>query len=236
MIRYRTTWGVICQFVMCLFIFIPSCKEQGRIANDLSAFYIPVDLIPPRGFIYTYRNLVDTTLDDEVWQHVKTPEGQIKSINYDNRQQVVQKQYERIHSTGISIDSLYLVYYDSLGRNNQIPVRVHSRNKYPFNPQDSSQVWLTKLEWHQPDDSLHVILERRRRFMGDTTWAFQGKQLPAIKFSTEDKFETEKVGWTTSEWKGIEVYALGYGLVYYRRNISNQLRVEFELKKREIVK
>jgi hypothetical protein len=218
---------------MCFFIFYPSCKEKAVATKGLSGYYIPADQLPRGGLVYTYRNLADTALDNEVWKHVKTPEGQIMSINYDNRQQVVQKQYEHIHPTGILIDSLFLVYHDGSGDSALIPVTVHSNSKFPFQPTDSSQVWLTKLEWHQPDDSLHVVLERRRRFLGDTSWTFEGKEIPAIKFSTEDKFETEEIGWTTSEWKGLEVYALNYGLVYYRRNISKDLRLEFELYKRE---
>jgi hypothetical protein len=46
----------------------------------------------------------------------------------------------------------------------ETPVRVLSANRFPFDATDSTKVYLTRLEWWQPEDSLHVILERRRRF------------------------------------------------------------------------
>ena len=72
--------------------------------------------------------------------------------------------------------------------------------------------------------------------MGNTTWNWQGKTVPAIRFSTNDSFETEKDGWTTSVWTGEEIYAKNIGLEYYRRNIAEDLRLEFELASRERIK
>ena len=56
-----------------------------------------------------------------------------------------------------------------------------------------------------------------------------GKSIPAIRFSTDDTFETERDGWTSTTWSGEEIYARGIGLVYYRRKISDQLSLEFSL-------
>jgi hypothetical protein len=173
--------------------------------------------------------MVDTALDQEVWQHIKTSENLITSINYDHLQQVVQKQYERVVINGVVIDSLILYDTDSLGRRLAYPVKVHSPHRFPFEARDSSQVYLTHLEWWQPEDSLHIVLQRRRRLMGDTTWVFNGQKIPAIRFRTEDQLETELVGWSTSTWTGEEVYAKNIGLVYYRRNISDHLIIEFSL-------
>jgi hypothetical protein len=60
-----------------------------------------------------------------------------------------------------------------------------------------------------------------------------GKSIPAVRFTTEDTFETEKDGWTSSAWTGEEIYAKGIGLVYYRRKFSPQLSIEFELESRK---
>lgn len=229
MIRYRSTCRILCQFVMYIFIFLPSCTEREEKVENLSKYYLPLDSLEGGGMVYSYRSLVDTTLDQEVWQYIKTSEGLIRSINYDHRQQVVQRQYERIVPNGVLIDSLILVDYDSLGRAISHPVRVISPHRFPFEAHDSTQVWLTHLEWWQPGDSLHIVLQRRRRFEGKTGWQWQGKSIPAVRFRTEDKLETEKDGWTTSEWTGEEVYAENVGLIYYKRKISDQLLIEFEL-------
>ena len=198
MIRYHTTWARLCQFVMCLCIFFAGCREKDDHHEDHSLYYLPVDSLSPQGMRYTYRNLADSSLGYEVWEHIKTSDGHVLSINYDQNGQVVQKQYERVVHNGVLIDSLHLFYQDSLGLI-QLPVKIISPHRFPFEAVDSSQVWLTHLEWWQPGDSLHVVLERRRRFLGDTTWQFDGKLLQAIRFGTHDKFETEEVGWTTSE-------------------------------------
>lgn len=232
MIRYHTTWGDLCQIVMCLFIFLASCRSPGSKPEDLSIYYLPISSIPVNGMVYSYRNVLDTTANGEVWQHILTSEGHLSSINYNSNQQVVQKQYEKWVDNGVLIDSLILFFpVDSITRQ-QIRVRILSPNKFPFDA-DSSKVWLTKFEWWQPGDSLHVVLERRRRYKGHTTWLSNGKSIPAIHFTAEDKFETEEVGWTSSEWTGEEIYAKGIGLVHYTRNISPQLKVEFELESRK---
>lgn len=236
MIRYHSTCSILCQFVMCLLIFLPSCMERRDKTVDLSSFYLPIEALEGEGMIYSYRSMVDTTLDPEVWQHIRTSEGHITSINYDPSQQVVLRQYERVVGNGVLIDSLHLFFYDSMGRTISLPVRILSPHRFPFQPRDSSQVWLSHFEWWQPLDSLHVVLQRRRRFVGDTVWNCQGKTVPAVRFTTTDSFETEKDGWTTTSWTGEEVYAQKIGLIYYRRNISKDLQLEFELESRKSAK
>jgi hypothetical protein len=57
-----------------------------------------------------------------------------------------------------------------------------------------------------------------------------GLSIPAVRFRTEDTFETESAGWTTSTWTGEEIYAWHKGLVYYKRNISGDMILEFALR------
>ncbi len=231
MIRYRTTWVVLCQFVMCFSLFFFSCSDKGLEESGLSGYYLPFQSFPPEGMTYVYRSKLDTG-NVELWKHIPTSTTTVTSINYDNNQTVVQKQYEKITGQGVFVDSLRL-FFPEIGRVVDIPVKVISPNKLPFDLADSTKTWVTHLDWHQPGDSLHVVLERGRRFAGDTTWTFDGKKLPAIIFKLTDKFETEQVGWTSSEWEGKEIYAKGIGLVYYLRQISPRMRLEFELVRRE---
>lgn len=229
MIRYHTMWDNLCQIVMCLCIIIVACGETSQKTDNLSPYYFPINSLPAGGQVYTYRNLKDTLADKEVWRHIKHGEGRLESVNYDFRGEVVQRQYDRIVSNGVITDSLILFFEDSLGTKQQRKVNVISPHRFPFEPGDSTKSWLTHLEWWQPEDSLHIVLERRRRFSGFTQWEHSGKSISAVRFKTEDKFETEKDGWTTSAWTGEEIYALNIGLVYYRRKISEVLSLEFEL-------
>jgi hypothetical protein len=213
-----------------------SSKDRRDILESFADYYLPLDSVGSGGMQYSYRSLSDRALAREVWQHIKTAEGLVTSINYDHRQQVVQKQYERIVANGVLIDSLILYDHDSLGNVDPYPVRVFSPHRFPFNVVDSTQVFLTHLEWWQPGDSLHIVLQRRRRFLGDTTWQWKGETIPAVRFHTDDQLETEEVGWTTSAWRGEEIYAAKIGLVYYRREISKHLVIEFELEAIEKMK
>ena len=179
--------------------------------------------------MYTYRNLQDSLAPKEMWRLVKRGENLLESINYDENQKEVLKQYDRRVANGIITDSLVLLYEDSLGNIVREKVKIISPHRFPFQPGDTSKVWLTHLEWWQPGDSLHVVLQRRRKFEKDTTWLSGGKQIEAVIFKTADTFETERDGWTSSSWHGEEIYAKGKGLVYFRRNISEQIQLEFAL-------
>jgi len=229
MIRYHTTLGILCQFVMCLGIINTSCTSLDKKPTDYSAYYLPVEALPEEGSVYTYRNLTDTTAGPEIWRHRRKGDGLIESINYGPDGEVVQRQYDRVVYNGVFTDSLQLYYVDTAGIRNQINVAILSGSRFPFQPGDSTKVWLTHLDWKQPQDSLHIVLQRRRKCIGDTTWVFNGKTIPAVRFRTEDTFETERDGWTTSVWTGEEIYAKGIGLVYYKRRIADKLSLEFEL-------
>lgn len=229
MIRYHTTWGIICQIVMCLGIINTSCSHTDKPSGDYREYYIPMATLPAEGITYTYRNLRDTTAAPELWKHKKMGEGLIISTNYDSRGLETQRQYDRQVIDGIVTDSLILMFEDSTGRRGETHVKVVSPYRFPFIPGDSTKVWLTQLEWFQPDDSLHVVLQRRRRFDTDTVWTYHGKSHPAVRFTTNDNLQTEAVGWTDSNWHGQEIYAKGIGLVYYQRRISSELVLEYAL-------
>jgi hypothetical protein len=230
MIRYHTTWLIMRQIVMLLGLVLlafTSCKREER---DLSAYFFQVDDFPPTGLTYIYANKLDSLADPEIWHFQKIAPGRMESINYGPDHNIVQQQYDRFVPNGVLTDSLVLFSTDSTGQRRRIPVKVISPNRFPFDAVDSSKVWLTHLDWYQPGDSLHIVLQRRRRFMGHTEWVDHGKSIPAIRFRTEDSFETESVGWTSSAWTGEEVYALHKGLVYYKRKISSEMTLEYELK------
>src|SRR5687767_11627387 len=129
MIRYHSTWVVICQFVMYISIILTSCAKKEEMPEDLSGYYLPIQSLGGSGVEYAYRSLADTTLPREVWKHVNTSTGLITSINYDERQHVVQKQFERVVENGVLIDSLHLYYYDSLQGSIILPVRILSPHR-----------------------------------------------------------------------------------------------------------
>jgi len=232
MIRYHTTWAIVCQIVMLLSLCFSACRHDQVKKENLSVYFIDQNQLPGAGKTYTYQSLVDSLAEPEIWHFQKTPDGHLLSINYNNQHQEIQRQYDRFVYNGILTDSLILFSYDSSGNQQPISVKVISPNRFGFDA-DTAKVWLTHLEWYQPEDSLHIVLQRRRQFVADTTWTFEGKKVEAIRVKTEDTFETERDGWTTSKWAGQEVYAKQIGLVYYKRQISPALKLEFSLHERK---
>lgn len=236
MIRYRTTWVVLCQFVMVLTASLIGCKqpvEKAAEPGGLAAYYYPVESFPPEGMTYTYRNKVDSSAYPEVWRYQWLSPGRMLSTNYDGAGREVLQQYDRIVDNGVLTDSFHFVLFDSTQQKHLIRAKVIKPNRFPFHAKDSSMTWATRLDWHQPVDSLRIVLERRRKYAGPAEWQFNGEKIPAVRFVTEDLLETERDGWTTSVWPGEELYAKGYGLVYYKRAINEGMTIEFELVKIE---
>ncbi len=229
MIRYHTTLSKLCQIVMCICIIIPACKQPDDIQTDLSRYYFPVDSLSSEGIVYVYKNVQDSLAEPEIWRHIRKGPGLIESINYGYGDDIVQRQFDRVVDNGVVTDSLILYAADSSGQREQINVYLPSPHRFPFEPGDSSSVWLTKMEWWQPDDSLHIVLSRRRKFDEFTTWNNGTQAIPAVRFTSEDTFETEADGWTSTSWTGEELYAKDIGLVYYKRVISENMLIEFEL-------
>lgn len=219
----------MCQIVMVLMIILPGCAPDPTDKPSGLAYYFPIDELPEGGMKYVYTNKSQPEMDNEVWIFEKSGEGRLKSTNLNFDGVPVLVQYDHVQRTGVTIDSLILVFEDTAGMTQQLPVTILEARRFPGDELDTSKTLTTLMDWHQPGDSLHVVLKRSRSFAGDTTFRWQGKSVPAVKFVTHDVFETEEVGWTTSTWEGEEWYALGLGLVYYRRNISDQMILEFEL-------
>lgn len=229
MSRYRTTWMIWCQIVMCLGLINTGCKEPETATGAYADYYFPIHNLPGEGKVYKYNSKLGDQYPPEIWKFTRVGPGRLESINYAPDGSEVLRQYDRIVSNGVLTDSLILMVNDQTGQRLPIRTKVVSPHRFPFAPEDTSKVFLTQLEWNQPLDGMHVVLQRRRQWEKDTTWTYQGSSLPAVLFKIDDILETETAGWTNSHWKGKEVYAKGLGLVYFKRNIAKDMTLEFEL-------
>lgn len=203
-----------------------ACTPSQR-EISVAEYYYPLTNPDTDGVMYVFQNVSDSLGAGERWRIRWLNENVLLSENVDADGQVILRQRERRVATGILMDSL--VFFSNTKGLPPVQARIHDGNRLPFTVTDTAAVYLTHLEWWQPDDSLHLVLKRRRKFAGDTIWTWQGKALPALRFTTRDQLETERDGWTTSMWTGEEIYAKGIGLVYFRRDISTQFRLAFQL-------
>ena len=178
--RYRTRPGGVCQIVMLFLVLFMACRPSDvRRADDLSVFYYPVDRLPENGVMYYYANVTDSLGGREVWKLRRVGDGVLQSENLDAGGRVLLRQRDRVVLSGVITDSLALLTYASRGAR-AVGVTIQKGSRMPFAATDTSSVYLTHLEWWQPGDSLHLVLQRRRKFAGDTVWTWADKSLPAV--------------------------------------------------------
>ena len=58
---------------------------------------------------------------------------------------------------------------------------------------------------------------------------FGGKKVPAVKFLTRELVDQETEGHLELEYGGMEVYAKGIGLVFFKKNISKDWQMAYRL-------
>lgn len=80
-----------------------------------------------------------------------------------------------------------------------------------------------------------TTISKDRQFLGDTTIIFQDKSYAAKQISVNEWYDIEEVGHLEFGVQGIEVYALGLGLVYVKKFTESGQRIEYYLHKCEIV-
>ena len=83
--------------------------------------------------------------------------------------------------------------------------------------------------WDQKTDSLEVSLTRNRRYLGKTQYTIDGQTYDCARFLLREMLTTDREGMTKSQWVGTELYAKNLGLVYYRKEISPNYILEYQL-------
>ena len=74
-----------------------------------------------------------------------------------------------------------------------------------------------------------IALTRNRRYLGKETYELNGKSYDCAKFQLRELLTTDRVGMTKTQWSGMELYAKGLGLIYYRKEINPEFILEYEL-------
>lgn len=213
------------------FLFL-ACQSEP----DMASYYLPLDALEG-GLCYRYESLDAPPFDDEVWQHrvVNRGSGQVLiSTSIDSGGLVSQKIIETITELGVLTDSVFLNIPDSLGNPLTVPVDVIDRATFPFYNRPEEKLNY-KIRWVDPRDSLEYTLSRSRQWLQDTVVYFEGSEHAAKVFALTESLETFWVhdGTTNSSWPGIEIYAEGLGLYYYKKQISPTYERTFRLKERQ---
>lgn len=216
------------------FLFLYSCdKSQEDKKRNIRAFYYPIeDLKEP--LVYQYNSINNDTSGTQYcyFRTIETDTANYFTTNiYNQFFEVEQFSVEEVVSNGMLQKDYFLYMFDTTGTQNRIPADIEYDNSFPFEVKDSNGVFLQKMTWTLSEEPLHTTtLVRNRRYIGDRTYNYQGKEYEAIVFSLREIVDDFYDGHIETETRGIEIYAKGLGLVYYKKIISKDLGLEYELK------
>ena len=202
--------------------FMASCGKPR-----LEAYYFPLKKLSEQAKVYEYVVTVQTPTGqtDSIrlyWYYQTIVQGD--SINfvgtlYDNRFQVVQLFREQRVNNGMLLKDLTLYGVDSTGRSVSRPADIEQPAVYPFAAIDSHSIFINTVHCTMPAQTdWRSTLTRNRRWIGPTSYVFEGKTYKAMRFKVkeEEAIANAPGGGFTSNYDIEEVYAEGIGLVESR--------------------
>jgi len=212
---------------LILGLFLIGC-ENRPVPEGLRSFYpLPSMLKEPK--VYRYISLLDTALSDEYRLMQSIGDNKITACIYDEEGRPMQWYTEQVTSSGVVMDQYKLMATTTKGNPISISTKILFDDVFPFFPQ-AGGIFLFRMKWKgYGADSLKYELIRNRTFMGDTNYEYDGRKLKAVQFKVRDRVETEQDGILPLEFFGIEIYAKDIGLVYYRKKISSERTLEYQL-------
>ncbi len=214
-------------------ISLNSCRVD-HIAREFMAFYYPVfDL--QEGKVYEYRPVKNDTLPVDYWyysSHMVDDKLHFTGNYYNDRFQVQQFFRESQEENSMQLNDFILYNADENGKQEQIDVEILGRNTFPTLFADSTKTFKMGVKWNIPDEvGTTISLNRERKYIGMSQYAYQGERYESAIFKTQEHIEhfVEDDGYLEPSFPGIEIYAKGVGLVYYKKQLSSDVLIEYEL-------
>lgn len=205
-----------------LLVLLFACSDGRRNIED---YYFPSGELAA-GRVYAYAGVEGDTSDRRYWYYRTIPRDSglfLVGTQYDRVFEVVQMLREKIVASGSLARESFLYETDpTTGVARQIPAVIEAPDLFPFQVRDSLGVFLFRMHYQPPGDSLATIyVIRNRRFLGDgPDFEFNGKTFPTIRFSVREAIGHDREGASEFEGEGEEWYARDLGLVFYRRSFS----------------
>lgn len=220
-------WGL----VLGLGLLLGACQGPDKSIRD---YFFPLDSFADGGKIYAYESIGHPN-DPPFWWFYRLearPDGlYLLGWNLDFRYRPVQYVEQKVVSNGVLLKKFSWFEYDSTGRRLEVPVEVVAGNVLGFEVSDPPGVWLTHLRWQPAQDPANTLtFIRNRQFDRDTSWTLQGRPYESIKIYVRELVESDREGILSQEYDGFEIYARGWGQVYFRKNISDEWIMEYALK------
>ncbi len=218
-------------WVGVLGVLLAGCLASDRSLRD---YFFPLGDFIGQGKIYAYES-VGHPNDPPFWWFYRLeerPDGRyLLGWNLNYRYLPVQYVEQKVVANGVLLKKFSWFEYDSTGRRMEVPVEVVAGNVLGFEVSEPPGVWLTHLRWQPALDSATTLtFIRNRQFDADTTWTFRDKPYQSVRIYVRELVESNREGVLSQEYDGFEIYAEGWGQVYFRKNISDEWIMEYTLK------
>ncbi len=216
--------------IFLLISILFSCNYDTKNIRD---YYFPLKELTD-GLVYEYRSVNNDSLAPDYWYYrsIVTDTSVYLTGTYYDAASLTQQQLtrEEMVSNGVITKDLYLYETDSTGKQQQIIANIIADNVFPFEVRDSGGVFLYKVSWQLPSErNATTTLIKNRRYAGDTTFVFQNKQYDAVVFEVKELLQHNQEGYFEQQFSSVQWYAKGLGLVYYRRDVTKDLILEYRL-------
>ncbi|MEL6863953.1 MAG: hypothetical protein AAFP19_06025 [Bacteroidota bacterium] len=214
------------------FLSINSCQLNSNGQRNIQSYYYPMKVLE-KGLVYEYTPVGNDSLTTEYWYYRTFEEDSAYYFTgqyYDYRFNVQQFFTEEVVDNGTLMRNYFFYPTDSTGKQVRYPANIEVPNVFPFYITDTLGVFLYRISWRDYDNpAMTTTLVRNRRYKGDSEHHFNGKTYDCIDFAVKELVETELEGYQEIQYDGLERYAEGVGLVYYRKALSRDFVLEYEL-------
>ena len=213
-------WSIFLVFTCCL-----SC--QSGTEASLKMYYYPV---PEEGttVAYTYRSPNNADL---YYRYELEKEGEGVLGKYFDQNDLIQLTFKEEYTpSGATLKMMRLTEYDSLMKPHTVHAQIITDDIFPFHELKPTELIVYHIKWNSPiKPSRRTILLRNRRLLGDTSIVFNGEKIDAVKIDVHENIELEDNGTVEYSSKGVEIYAKGLGMVYYRKRVGDKVDLEYQL-------
>lgn len=214
-------------FILPLFF---ACENDAH--RNLEPFYFPLKKLED-GLVYEYQSTSNPNDPPMYWYYrtvVQDGETHLVGMAYDPEFEPDQLVREKRVDNGMLLADFYTYEMGEDEKKKQIRANIEADNVFSFRVDETKPgVLLTSLNWQTLADSAKITLVRNRQFGGDTTFVFEGKDVPAIRMNTVELVEHTTEGTLPLEFPGEEWYAEGLGLVYLKKDINPKWKMAYEL-------
>ncbi len=203
-------------------LLLAACNDNAP--RDIRDYFFPLRELTD-GLVYEYRDVRHDSLTPDFWYYRTLPTDTAYYFTkaYYQNDFVPRNLYrERMVNNGILLEDLYLYETDSTGLQTPAKATVLSANVFPFEVGAvPDEVFIYQVRFQlpsQPHGTTTLLINRR--FAGDTTYVFEDKTYPAIRFDIKGTVDQRDsiIGDIEPRFTGQEVYAKDLGLVLYARD------------------